>query len=85
MYKIWSEAHPHYAETFPMLKRPGRETNLLPMSSAEVKNSWNLSPQFIRLQSLILKQSDKFDFKFCLLLASPMINTIIRTRIIING
>jgi hypothetical protein len=59
----------------PGVKRPGREADHLPLSNAEVKNTWSYTstpPYFIAL--CLIKQGDNFAFSFyCTVTAHVMI------------
>jgi hypothetical protein len=48
----------------PAVKRPGREADHLPPSSAEVKNAWSSTstPQYVFMAWCLVKHWDKFTF-----------------------
>jgi hypothetical protein len=63
------EAHPaSYPEgtgsSFPALKRPGREADHTPQSTAEAKNEWSytFTPKYAFMASCLVKHRDKFTF-----------------------
>jgi len=46
----------------PGAKRPGREVDHSPPSSAEVKNAWSYTSTPSRLHDVVLKHKDNFTF-----------------------
>jgi len=50
----------------PELKRPGSETIRSPPFSAEVKNAWSYTPQYVFMAWCLVKHGDKEVFIICL-------------------
>jgi hypothetical protein len=50
--------------SFPGIKRPGREADHSPQSSAEVNNTWSYTSthQYVFMAWLFVKQRDNFTF-----------------------
>jgi hypothetical protein len=51
-------------DSFPGVKRPGRETHYSRLSSVEVKNAWSYTPtpQYVFMSWCLVKHKDKFTF-----------------------
>jgi hypothetical protein len=57
---------PNTKGSFPGVKRPGREADHSPQSSAVVKNAWSYTstPQYVFMAWCFVKQRDNFTFTY---------------------
>jgi hypothetical protein len=87
LLQIGSGAHPASypmatGGSFPGVKRPGREADNSPPSSAEVKNarSYTSTPQYVFVAWCLVKHRDNFTFTFaahCNLLHVPVLSSFL--------